>query len=60
MTETERERWYRRRCKALESLLVCYRVGKHPTEKLHDELATTGERIDHDGNWREVPDAGAR
>ena len=26
------------RIKALENLLVCYRIGKRPTEKLHDRL----------------------
>ena len=27
------------RVDALESLLVCYRVGKQPTEKLHSQLS---------------------
>ena len=29
------------RIEALEQLLVCYRIGKQPTEKLHDELERT-------------------
>lgn len=29
------------RIEALEQLLVCFRIGKRPTNKLHDELART-------------------
>lgn len=32
-----------RRIDALSNLLVCYRVGKRPTEKLFAELARTEE-----------------
>ena len=42
--ETERDAWIGavkiadNRIEALEDLLVCYRVGKHPTEKLFTKL----------------------
>lgn len=50
--ELVRVDWYRRRVKALEGLLVCYRVGGRPSEKLHKELELTGQHIGHDGAWR--------
>lgn len=52
MSDDDKIRWYERRCKALEDLLVCYRIHKQPGEKLFDELARTKERIDDQGKWR--------
>ena len=34
------------RIAALEGLLVCYRVGKQPSERLHRELARTRSRME--------------
>ena len=34
------------RIKALEDLLVCYRIGKHPTEGLHTRLDKSGKDWD--------------
>ena len=34
------------RIDALEKLLVCYRVGKHPSEKLFTELEKTKKSIE--------------
>ena len=39
--DSERERMLVRRVKAQEALLVCYRLGKRPTEKLFRELDAT-------------------
>ena len=50
--------WYQRRVKALEALLVCYRAGKAPSEKLHVELERTGQHVGPDGSWRGEPNAG--
>ena len=30
------------RIESMEKLLVCYRVGRRPTERLHEELAHSG------------------
>ena len=35
-----------RRIDALEQLLVCYRVGKNPTEKLHTKLEKTKKAME--------------
>ena len=35
------------RIKALGDLLVCYRIGKHPTEKLHTRLDKSGKDWDN-------------
>ena len=51
MTPEEKLIWYERRCAALEELLVKYRLHGRPSERLFRELARTGERIDHFGNW---------
>ena len=55
--EPDRQKWYERRVKALEDLLVCFRIGRAPSERLHDEMRRTGKYIDDRGQWREVPDA---
>lgn len=52
-SDTDRLAWYARRVKALEDLLVCYRMGWHPSEKLHRDLELTHEKIDPNGAWRE-------
>ena len=44
--------WYRRRVKALEDLLACYRIGHHPGERLFVELDETRAHIDDRGNLR--------
>lgn len=33
------------RIDALEQLLVCYRIGKNPTEKLHNQLDKTKKAL---------------
>lgn len=35
------EQVYEDRIAALEAMLVCYRVGKRPTERLHQRLEAT-------------------
>jgi len=55
-SESDRLVWYARRVRALELLLVCYRTGGMPSEKLHRELKATREQIDANGVWRESSD----
>jgi hypothetical protein len=53
MTPEEKLLWYERRCKALEDLLVKFRVGGYPSERLHKELERTNRYIDSFGKWKE-------
>lgn len=38
---------YKERVEALEALLVCYRLGKQPSEALHQKLAKTKKALEH-------------
>lgn len=49
--------WYQRRVKAMEELLVCYRVGRQPSERLLRELELTRTHIAPDGTWKAEPAA---
>ena len=57
MTDEQKFGWYRRRCKALEDLLVVYRMGGRPTTKLFTELDRTRKYIDDMGVWRTEAEA---
>lgn len=46
MTDREKLRIAVARVEALEALLVCYRIGKYPTEKLHVQLEKSKKSYD--------------
>lgn len=50
-TDAEKIAHYAARVRALEDLLVCYRLGKRPSEALHRRLAETRRYVDHNGVW---------